>query len=171
MEKLVKKAKKGDPEAFTELMQMHMQAMYKTARAILANDEDCADAISETILVCWEKLYQLKEPAYFKTWMIRILINKSRDILRARSRVTYMEEVPEARAFAAESTLEFREALEALDEKYRLPIVLYYVDGWKTREIGQALELPESTVRTRLARGRCMLANYYDPQGNRRKSV
>lgn len=171
MERLVKKAKKGDPDAFTELMQMHMQAMYKTARAILANDEDCADAISETILVCWEKLSQLKQPEYFKTWMIRILINKSRDILRSRSRVTYMEEAPESRAFVAESTLEFREALEWLDEKYRLPIVLYYVDGWKTKEIAEMLELPESTVRTRLSRGRSMLAEYYDPKNSRRKTV
>lgn len=171
MERLIREAKNGDPDAFTELMQMHMQAMYKTARAILANDEDCADAISETILACWEKLSQLKQPEFFKTWMIRILINKSRDILKARSRVSYVEEVPEAMVFMEESTLEFREALETLDEKYRLPVVLYYVDGWKAREIAEVLALPESTVRTRLARGRSILADYYDPLGKRRKTV
>ena len=86
MDKLVKKARQGDPDAFTELMQSQMQNMYKTARAILYNDEDAADAISETILTCWEKLHQLKNPAFFRTWMTRILINKCKDIIKKQSR-------------------------------------------------------------------------------------
>ena len=58
-----------------------------------------------------------------------------------------------------------------MDEKYRLIIVLYYVDGLKVKEIGQLLKMEESTVRTRLARGRKLLADYYDPQEHRRKRV
>ena len=58
---LIKEAKCGDSDAFAELMQSQMQNMYKAARAILYNDEDVADAISETILTCWEKLWQLRE--------------------------------------------------------------------------------------------------------------
>ena len=79
---MIKKARKGDGEAFTRLMQAHMQDMYKTAWAILRNDEDAADAVSDTILACWEKLYQLKQDRYFKTWMIRILINNCNAILQ-----------------------------------------------------------------------------------------
>ena len=56
MEKLIKAARAGDPDAFTRLMKSRMQSMYKTARAILINDEDIADAISETILACWENM-------------------------------------------------------------------------------------------------------------------
>lgn len=52
MEKYIEKAKKGDPDAFTILMQSHMQSMYKVARSILKSDEDVADAIQETILTC-----------------------------------------------------------------------------------------------------------------------
>lgn len=56
MEELIKKARQHDADAFTELMMSQMQTMYKTARAILNNEEDAADAISDTILACWEKL-------------------------------------------------------------------------------------------------------------------
>lgn len=65
MEDLVRLAQKWDADAFTELMQSHMQNMYKTARALLENDEDAADAISDTILACWEKLDQLKKSRLF----------------------------------------------------------------------------------------------------------
>lgn len=53
---LIRNAQRKDADAFTELMQSQMQAMYKTARAMLKEDEDAADAISETILICWEKI-------------------------------------------------------------------------------------------------------------------
>ena len=74
-EHLVEKARQKDPDAFTELMQLHLKDMYRTALAILRNDEDAADAIQDTILACWEKLGALKKTQYFKTWMTRILIN------------------------------------------------------------------------------------------------
>ena len=75
MENLVKKAKSGDSGAFAQLIRMNTQSMYKVAWAYLKNDEDVADAIQETILKCYEKLSTLKKDSYFKTWMIRILIN------------------------------------------------------------------------------------------------
>lgn len=71
MDNLVKLAQHKDADAFTELMQSHMQSMYKTARAILHNDEDAADAISDTILVCWEKLGQLKQLTNMVILLIR----------------------------------------------------------------------------------------------------
>ena len=55
IERLVRRAKKRDPDAFTELMQLYEKDMYRTASAILAQDADIADAIQETILTCWEK--------------------------------------------------------------------------------------------------------------------
>lgn len=71
------------------LMESQMQNMYKAARSVLCNDEDIADAISDTILVCWEKLSQLKEARYFRTWMTRILLNKCNDILRKRKQMVW----------------------------------------------------------------------------------
>ena len=57
--------------------------------------------------------------------------------------------------------LELKEALAALDEIYRIPMVLYYGQGWKTKEIAELLHVSTSTVQTRLARGRKKLAGYY----------
>lgn len=82
MKSLVKRAQKGDADAFTQLMQSQMQNMYKTARAVLKNDADAADAIADTLLACWEKIGQLRRAEFFRTWMTKILINKCNDILR-----------------------------------------------------------------------------------------
>ena len=98
IEQLVRRAKKRDPDAFTELMQLHEKDMYRTASAILLQDADIADAIQETILTVWEKIDTLQKNRYFKTWMIRILINKCKDILRSGRRMICVEELPEQAA-------------------------------------------------------------------------
>ena len=162
MDKLIKRALRRDADAFTELMQSQMQNMYKTARSILYNDEDIADAISETILTCWEKMWQLKEESFFRTWMTRILINKCNDILRKQKNLSLVEEIPDIPSYDVKfANAEWKEALDSLNEKYRLVLVLYYVEGFKTGEISRILSMPESTVRSRLARGRQQLAKEF----------
>ena len=162
MKILVKRAQKRDADAFAELMQLQMQNMYKTAHAILWNDEDAADAISDTILACWEKIGQLKAAEYFRTWMTRILINKCNDILRQKKREYPVEEVRESFGELEEyDNVEWMEMMNGLDEKYRLVMILYYVEGFCTREIAQILDMNENTVRTRLKRGREELQNMY----------
>ncbi|MCD8337983.1 MAG: sigma-70 family RNA polymerase sigma factor [Lachnospiraceae bacterium] len=156
---LAERAAGHDAIAFTVLMQSQMQNMYKTARAILSNESDIADAISETILTCWEKLEQLKDPAWFRTWMTRILVNKCNDLIRQGKHLSMPGDVPEISAADSGFTnVEWNEALHMLDEKYRLVLMLYYVEGYKTSEISAILEITESTVRTQLARGREKLA-------------
>lgn len=117
MDNLIAKAKMRDADAFTRLMQSQMQNMYKTARAILYHDEDAADAISETILTCWEKIGQLRQDHYFRTWMTRILVNHCNDILRKRKNICLMEELPEVSySDSAYENMEWEEALRMLDE-------------------------------------------------------
>ena len=164
MEDLVLLAKRRDADAFTELMQSQMQNMYKTARALLENDEDAADAISDTILACWEKMDQLKNPEYFRTWMTRILINKCNDILRKKKELYLMGDKPQEIPFSSQEydNVEWLETLKGLDEKYRLILILYYVNGLKTPDISAVLHIPVSTVRTRLSRARDQLALLYN---------
>ena len=86
------------------------------------------------------------------------------ETLRLGRRMVCVEELPEQETGStveAEANLEWKEALRGLDEKYRLIVVLFYADGLRTAEIGKLLQLPDSTVRTRLARGREQLAKYY----------
>lgn len=162
IENLVALAKKRDPVAFTALMDGQMHGMYKISKAILQNDEDAADAIQDTILTCWEKLDTLKANQYFKTWMTRILINHCYNILNRNRKITYMEQLPEIPAESDHPEWEWQEALSILDEKYRLVVVLYYAQGFKTKEIAKILKLSDNAVRARLSRARVQLQKYYE---------
>lgn len=160
MRELIKRAKLRDKDAFTELMQFYIKDMYKTAFAIVMNDYDVADAIQDTLLSCWEKIDTLKNDQFFKTWIIRILINKCYVIRKRYQRETVMEEYIEQPTEDV-SNLEFKEMLSVLDEKYRVPMYLFYGQGYKISEIAKILKIPKSTIQTRLARGRKQLADYY----------
>lgn len=163
-EQLVQQAKTRDPDAFTALMDLQMQGMYKIARSILHNDEDAADAIQETILICWEKLDSLKTDKYFKTWMTRILINNCYKLLQKNRNITYMDEVPDISTESNFTHYEWEEALSVLNENYRLIVTLFYSQGFRTKEIANILGITDNTVRIRLSRARKQLERYYKEQ-------
>ena len=101
-------------------------------------------------------------PQYFKTWLTRILINKCNDIIRSQKK----EWVGEVYAEDVGSTsdmehLEFIQMLQGLDEKYRLIIILYYVQEFRVKDIADLLHMNCATVKTRLARGRKALEQMY----------
>lgn len=162
MQTLIEKAVQGDVEAFLELMDKNSLAMYKVARAILNNDDDAADAIQSTILCCFEKLDTLQRPEYFKTWLIRILINNCNRILRYYKRENLPGEMPETlKLDSSLAEFEFKEMLNLVDEKYRLVLILYYLEGFKIPEIAVLLEMNVNTVKTRLARAREQIRTAY----------
>lgn len=157
---LVKRAKRKDAEAFSSLIHCCTKEMYKVAISILMNDEDAADAIQDAVLICWEKIPELKQDKYFKTWLTKILINKCYDIRKQRRRFVELEAYQEAAA-DGQSNTEWKEALSLLGEKYRTIMILFYEEGYQTGEIAEILKIPRSTVLTRLRRGREKLADYY----------
>lgn len=162
MLELIKRAKQGDAEAFLELMDKNSLSMYKVAIGILKNDDYAADAIQDTILTCFEKLSTLKKPEYFKTWLIRILINECRQILAHYRKMEFPgteREIPQQDMSIEE--FEFKEMLGMADEKYREVLVLYYVEGFKISEISALLGINENTVKTRLTRAREQVKVFY----------
>lgn len=162
MEQLVRKAQKHDKEAFSRLMRDQAQALYKVAKAILKNDDDAADAMQETALVCWEKIDTLKKPEYFKTWLIKILINQCNAIYRQRQKFAPDEYRQETASVENEyMNIEWKEFLKHLDEKYRIVVILYYVEGFKVREVAQLLDISEGTVKSRLATARKKMEELY----------
>ena len=92
--------------------------------------------------------------------MTRILINKCYDIRKKNQNIICLDEYEEPAA-CDEYNLELKEALAALDEKYRIIMILFYSEGYRIREISDILKIPESTVKTRLQRGREKLEVYY----------
>lgn len=140
--------------------------MYVTARSILPEDEDCADAIQETIVKAFSKINSLKQDAYAKTWLIRILINECYNVLRQQSRQIPMDVEGEMAAKAAVEPKDYSDlyrAVSQLQEDLRMPVVLYYGEDFSVREIAQVLEISEGAVQKRLARARqklkCLLEN------------
>lgn len=155
MTDLIKKAIHGDADAFLELMDVNSLAMYKVAKGILGNDDDVADAVQNTILTRFEKLNTLKKPRYFKTWMIRILINECNKILNHYKKFNWDEEIPLiGQMDMSIAEFEFKEMLGRIDAPYRIILLLYYVEGFRISEIAEILDLNKNTVKTRLSRGR-----------------
>ena len=131
--------------------------MYVTARSILSEDEDYADAIQETIVRAFSKINSLKQDAYAKTWLIRILINECYNVLRQKSRQIPMDLESEMAAKAAAEPQDYSDlyrAVSQLQEELKLPVVLYYGEDFSVREIAQVLEISEGAVQKRLARAR-----------------
>lgn len=160
---LIKRAKRHDADAFSELVQLYLSDMYKVAISILMNDSDAADAIQDALLSCWEKIGTLKNNHYFKTWLIRILINKCYDICKMREKELATYENKDV-TVCEEKNYELQEILSVLDDKYRLPMYLFYGEEFKISEIANILGIPKSTVQTRLARGRDQLAKHYESE-------
>ena len=162
METYIKRAKKGDIEAFINLTDINKTSMYKVAKSILNNNEDIADAIQETILSCYKNIEKLKEIKYFKTWMTRILINKCNDVIRANKNIIYIEqEKEEGYSENIEQSVSLRECFDRLKPDYKIVMIMYYDQGFNSKEISEILNINESTVRTRMARGRDYLREHY----------
>lgn len=145
-----------DNYTFTQKVLDAEQTLYNIAKSILIIDTDCEDAVQNAILNAYTKLSSLKNEEYFKTWLVRILINECSTILRRQQRLApydaaAAEAIPTP---AADDYSDLYAAITALEEKLRLPVELYYLEGFKTREIAGMLGIPENTVKTRLRAAR-----------------
>lgn len=130
--------------------------LYRVAKSILPVEQDCEDAVQNAVLAAWQSLGGLKEPAYFKTWLVRILIRQCYALRRRHPFATLPAEdvILDPAAEPALHDCELRAALNALPDKLRLCIVLYYIEGYAVQECAEILRLPTGTVKSRLARGR-----------------
>lgn len=166
MTELVRRARNGDAEAFIRLIDANRQTLSKVARGFLREQMDIDDAVADTVLACWENIGDLNSPAYFKTWLVRILINKCHDILRHSRRTVSLESAAEKvtsdRNF---ERTEFESLVDSLDEQYRAIFILYYSEGFKIREISSLLNIPPGTVGSRLQRGREQLRHTFGEKG------
>lgn len=162
MTDLVKKSKKGDKEAFALLIDLHRNLLYNTALLALRQEDDALDAIQDTILACWEKLPTLEKDRYFKTWLVRILLNKCYDIRRRQSHFSYDNTIPDSGEEPDwDTSLDVHKALRKLGHQDQLILSLYYYDDFSVRQIAQTLSISEGAVRTRLTRSRDRFKKIY----------
>lgn len=152
-----------DKEGFIENIKKCTPILYKMGKVILKNDEDIGDAIQETILTGYEKIKTLKDEKYFKTWIVRIFINKCNLMLKKKKKTISIDEVYDIgyKDKRIES-LEIKEAVESLKEDYKVVITLYYIIGFSIKEICSILNEKEGTIKSRLCRGRNSLRSFFD---------
>ena len=141
-----------DEQLWLERMREAEASLYHVACAILISESDRRDAMQETALRAWEHRGSLRSEAYFKTWVTRIAVNVCRDLLKKNRRLVPMETMPEGPV--SPSSDDLRLTIESLPEKLRLPLVLYYLEGFSVEETARALGLPSGTVKFRLHEAR-----------------
>lgn len=144
-----------DRDGFAKRVLALNASQYRIAWSILKNDADCGDAMQEALLKAWASRHSLRDEAFFATWLTRILINECKAIRKKQ-----------ARQFPAQHTIELQsqktrdeytdvqQAVDALPEKLRLPVVLHYIEGYPQKEVAQLLSVPVSTIKNRLLRAR-----------------
>ena len=143
-------------EKFTSLVLECEETLYRISVSMLKNEADAQDAVQTAILRAFEKTGTLKEEKYFKTWLVRILINVCNRQLKSKKR--YEDVICEV-AVTEESSqsIEVKVAVENLPLKVRQVIVLYYIERFSTKEISAILNIPKGTVLSRLSKGRELL--------------
>ena len=142
-----------DKKDFAALVDQKSEMLYRIARTILRNDEDCKDALQEAMLKSWESRHKLCDNTMFGTWITRILINECHTLMRKKRKYLLKEEVEASLpSRAPDPALQW--ALESLPERWRLPLVLHYLEGYSYEQVAKLLHLTQSTVRSRLSHGR-----------------
>lgn len=157
-----------DKAWFCEQIHMHQSEMYRIAYRILQNKEDTDDAVQETLYRAYTNLESIRKPEYFKTWIIRILMNTSYEILKKKYNLNiddYTEMIGESEDITTSVMME--KAIAGLEENYRNVIILYYYEDFSVKEISKILNLSVMNVKQRLSRSRKMLKEILSERGKK----
>lgn len=161
--KLVKKAIRGNADAYGELIRQHQEYLYKMAYLYMENKQDALDVVGTTILKGWQHIRSLKNPQWFRTWITRILIHTAQDM---NKKIVYFNSIDEVEipdrynGISLEETWDLRNAVDLLPEKYRNVIILKYFCELSVQEIAYTLDIPEGSVKAYLSRARNELKKY-----------
>ena len=148
-------------EEFSERIVAMQDTLYRVATTILPQLCDREDAVQEAIIKAWQKQGRLRDARAMRAWVIRILINECYTLLRRRWHEAPCDTLPEREA-APDAVPEVYQLFTSLAEKYRLPMVLYYVEGYSVKEAARMLRLPQGTLKSQLHRGRMLLRDKLD---------
>ncbi len=159
---IIAQIKKGDQEAFERLIEEYKLPIYKTAKAILKDEDDVCDAIQDTCLSIYKNINKLKNEKHFKTWVIRITINKCYDIVAKQKLNSKKEEKVQLNETRYENNFanniivktDLENAINLLEEDLKLVTVLYYYNDMSISDISMVLNIPKGTVKSRVFRAR-----------------
>ena len=170
---LVEQARSGAARAFGELVRRHFRAAYTVALALLGNQMDAEDVCHEGFLKALERLEECRSPDKFGAWVVQIVRNRARNYreYRAVRGAAPLESTSAASHDDSARDLERSElrqlldaALGKLSDVQRQVVLLHDMEGWKHREIAQALGISEVAARQHLFVARRQLRESLGPQ-------
>ena len=167
----------GNARAFEAIMRRNNRLLFRTARSILKSDADAEDAVQDAYLSAWRALGSFREDAKLSTWLVRIVLNEALKRIRRRGSNVVMfdtgalideeqleasmeadhDEQPELAASRAEMRRLMEARIDELPELFRTVFMLRAVEEMSVEEVSAALDIPETTVRTRFFRARAQL--------------
>lgn len=168
----VQQARDGDQSAFAQLVEAYQKPIYNLTYRMLGNSVEADDAAQETFIRMYTRLHTYDPERKFSSWLLAIASHYCIDVLRRR-RVNFASiddlppmielsmphsEQPEQIMLQAQSSTRVQTLLDSLEPAYRVPVILRYWYDMSYREIADAMDVTESTIKTRLHRARNKLA-------------
>jgi RNA polymerase sigma-70 factor (ECF subfamily) len=167
LDELVQRCKRGELAAFTRLFRDHEARLYRLAVTILQDERDAEDALQNAYIRIFERIKGFQGKSALETWITAILVNVCRDRLRRRKvrRALPLDRLRDqagdgdvASDVAARNRRQTLWSLvDRLDDKYRLPVILHYHEGWSCGEVAGILSVRTSTIYSRLNTARMQL--------------
>jgi RNA polymerase sigma-70 factor (ECF subfamily) len=176
-EALVEQAKKGDLDAYAEVVRRYRERLYHTIYRFTRSHSDTDDLVQDTFLRAFQELGRFRRKSAFYTWIYRIAVNLSLNFLKKRKRDLGREEYDDCRPegkHPAASSPEFasmnlelsdkvNEAVEALPLPYRSSFILVAIQGMSHAEAAGVLNCAENTISWRMHKARKMLRTRLRP--------
>lgn len=148
-------------EQFTIFAEKYMDMIYRVAYSWTKNVEDANDVTQDVLIQLFKTTKKFETDSHLKNWLIRVTVNQCKMIFRSPwNRTDDISEYAETLGFEDQNHLDLFLAVMKLDKKYRVPLMLFYYEGYSTSEISSFLNLPEKTISTRLFRAKNKLKDY-----------
>ena len=142
-------------QQFVPLAQRYMDTIFRIAYSYLRSQADADDVTQDVLIQLYKTDTAFESDDHLKHWLIRVTVNRCKNIFRSPwRRLEDITDYENSLTFDAPEHRELFDAVMALDKRYRLPVLLYYYEGYSQKEIADMLSIPEETVRTRLFRAR-----------------
>lgn len=171
LERLIKKAQKGNDKAYLQLFQQYEEDIYRMAYVYVKNKDDALDVVQEVAYQSFKKISTLKHPEYLKTWLMKITINCALNVINKNKKVIHLNPDFEVFTGATEDedialSLTLHELMETLQVDEKSVILLKYYDDRTLKEISEILEIPLGTAKSILYRALDKLRQNLKEAGN-----
>lgn len=170
LERLVKKAQKGNDKAYLKLFQYYEADIYRMAFVYVKNENDALDLVQEVAYQSFKKISTLKKPEYFKTWLMKITINCALNLINKNKKVIPLNPDFEVLTVSEDEditvSLSLNMLIDDLKEVEKSVILLKYYDDRTFKEISEMLDIPLGTAKSVLYRALDKLRQNLKEVGN-----